>query len=91
MHHRLRQPPTLRRIKGEGTVLDLGSGVEIDVLLHLGMSAKRQSVRLDMTDEMLKLANQNKELAGAGNVEFLKGFIEEILPMKLLMWLCPIV
>lgn len=47
---------------------------------------------LDMTDEMLKLANQNKELAGAGNVEFLKGFIEEIPSlMKLLMWLCPIV
>jgi len=61
------------------TVLDLGSGGGIDVLL----SAKRVGPRgkaygLDMTDEMLALANQNKRKAGAENVEFLKGEIESI-------------
>src|SRR2546423_6935926 len=63
---------------GEG-VLDLGSGGGIDVLL----SAKRvgptgKAYGLDMTDEMLALANANKERAGATNVEFLKGEIEKI-------------
>ena len=61
------------------TVLDLGSGGGIDVLL----SAKRVGgtgyvYGLDMTDEMLELANKNKAEAGATNVGFLKGFIEEI-------------
>ena len=61
------------------TVLDLGSGGGIDVLL----SAKRvgptgKVYGLDMTDEMLELANKNKAEAGATNVEFLKGFIEEV-------------
>ena len=61
------------------TVLDLGSGGGIDVLL----SAKRvgptgKAYGLDMTDEMLALANKNKEEAGATNVEFLKGFIEDV-------------
>jgi arsenite methyltransferase len=61
------------------TVLDLGSGGGIDVLL----SAKRvgptgKVYGLDMTDEMLALAIQNREAAGAMNVEFLKGYIEEI-------------
>jgi ubiquinone/menaquinone biosynthesis C-methylase UbiE len=61
------------------TVLDLGSGGGIDVLL----SAKRvgpagKAYGLDMTDEMLALANENKRKAGAGNVEFLKGEIENI-------------
>ncbi len=60
-------------------VLDLGSGGGIDVLL----SAKRvgptgKAYGLDMTDEMLALANKNKEQAGATNVEFLKGFIEDV-------------
>ena len=64
--------------KGE-TVLDLGSGGGIDVLL----SAKRvgptgKAYGLDMTDEMLALANENKRRAGADNVEFLKGEIEQI-------------
>ena len=64
--------------KGE-TVLDLGSGGGIDVLL----SAKRvgptgKAYGLDMTDEMLALANENKRRAGAENVEFLKGEIEQI-------------
>jgi SAM-dependent methyltransferase len=61
------------------TVLDLGSGGGIDVLL----SAKRVgptgfAYGLDMTDEMLALAQQNKEKAGATNAAFLKGRIEEI-------------
>jgi len=60
-------------------VLDLGSGGGIDVLL----SAKRvgpagKAYGLDMTDEMLTLARQNAAKAGAANVEFLKGQIEEI-------------
>ena len=61
------------------TVLDLGSGGGIDVLL----SAKRVGPTghvygLDMTDEMLELANKNKAEAEATNVDFLKGFIEEV-------------
>jgi arsenite methyltransferase len=61
------------------TVLDLGSGGGIDVLL----SARRvgptgRAYGLDMTDEMLTLARRNAEQAGAGNVEFLKGDIEAI-------------
>ena len=60
-------------------VLDLGSGGGIDVLL----SARRVgptgfAYGLDMTDEMLELANRNKAAAGAENVEFLKGTIEQI-------------
>ena len=61
------------------TVLDLGSGGGIDVLL----SAKRvgptgKAYGLDMTEEMLTLARDNAARAGAGNVEFLRGYIEEI-------------
>ena len=61
------------------TVLDLGSGGGIDVLL----SAKRvgptgKVYGLDMTDEMLALAIRNRDQAGATNVEFLKGYIEEV-------------
>ncbi len=61
------------------TVLDLGSGGGIDVLL----SAKRvgssgRAYGLDMTDDMLELARRNAEKAGATNVEFLKGEIESI-------------
>ncbi len=60
------------------TVLDLGSGGGIDVLL----SAKRVGPEgkvygLDMTDEMLALAEKNKAEAGATNVEFLKGFMKK--------------
>jgi SAM-dependent methyltransferase len=61
------------------TVLDLGSGGGIDVLL----SAKRVGGQgkvygLDMTEEMLALAIRNRDRAGVSNVEFLKGYIEEI-------------
>jgi len=72
-------PTALAELKPGETVLDLGSGGGIDVLL----SAKRvgptgKAYGLDMTDEMLALANENKRRAGAENVEFLKGEIEQI-------------
>jgi len=72
-------PTALAELKQGDTVLDLGSGGGIDVLL----SAKRvgptgKAYGLDMTDEMLALANANKRRAGAENVEFLKGEIEQI-------------
>ncbi|ATW23611.1 arsenite methyltransferase [Candidatus Formimonas warabiya] len=60
-------------------VLDLGSGGGIDVFLaskYVGDAGKVYG--LDMTDEMLELANRNKETAGITNVSFLKGYIEEI-------------
>jgi len=72
-------PTTLAKLNAGEVVLDLGSGGGIDVLL----SAKRvgstgKAYGLDMTDEMLALANENKRKAGAENVEFLKGEIENI-------------
>jgi arsenite methyltransferase len=72
-------PTALATLNAGEVVLDLGSGGGIDVLL----SAKRvgptgKAYGLDMTDEMLALANQNKRKAGAENVEFLKGEIEHI-------------
>jgi arsenite methyltransferase len=72
-------PTALAALKPGDVVLDLGSGGGIDVLL----SAKRvgptgKVYGLDMTDEMLALANENKRRAGAENVEFLKGEIEQI-------------
>jgi arsenite methyltransferase len=72
-------PTALAELKSGETVLDLGSGGGIDVLL----SARRVgptgfAYGLDMTDEMLALAEQNKAAAGAENVRFLKGHIEEI-------------
>jgi 2-polyprenyl-3-methyl-5-hydroxy-6-metoxy-1,4-benzoquinol methylase len=72
-------PTALAELKPGESVLDLGSGGGIDVLL----SARRvgptgRAYGLDMTDEMLALANENKRKAGAGNVEFLKGEIEHI-------------
>jgi len=72
-------PTALAKLNPGETVLDLGSGGGIDVLL----SAKRvgptgKAYGLDMTDEMLALANENKRKAGAQNVEFLKGEIEHI-------------
>ena len=72
-------PTALAELHPGETVLDLGSGGGIDVLL----SARRVgptgfAFGLDMTHEMLALANANKEKAGAKNVTFLKGAIEEI-------------
>jgi SAM-dependent methyltransferase len=72
-------PTALANLNPGEVVLDLGSGGGIDVLL----SAKRvgptgKAYGLDMTDEMLALANENKRKAGLENVEFLKGEIENI-------------
>src|SRR5215208_5710688 len=72
-------PTALTDLREGEVVLDLGSGGGIDVLL----SAKRvgptgKAYGLDMTDEMLALALENKAKAGAENVEFLKGHIESI-------------
>lgn len=72
-------PLVLARLKEGETVLDLGSGGGIDVLLasrYVGSSGKVYG--LDMTDEMLELANKNKQRMGVENVEFLKGYIEDI-------------
>jgi arsenite methyltransferase len=72
-------PTALAQLHPGETVLDLGSGGGIDVLLsarRVGPSGKAYG--LDMTDEMLALANANKEKAGVRNVEFLKGEIEKI-------------
>ncbi len=72
-------PTMLAALKEGEVVLDLGSGGGIDVLLsakRVGLTGKAYG--LDMTDEMLALANENKRKAGATNVEFLKGEIEHI-------------
>jgi arsenite methyltransferase len=72
-------PSALAKLQPGETVLDLGSGGGIDVIL----SAKRvgptgKAYGLDMTDEMLALARENQKKAGVENVEFLKGAIENI-------------
>ena len=72
-------PTLLAQLNPGEVVLDLGSGGGIDVLLsarRVGSTGKAYG--LDMTDEMLALANENKQRAGAENVEFLKGEIENI-------------
>ena len=72
-------PTAVAELHEGETVLDLGSGAGADVLI----SAKRvgatgRAIGLDMTDEMLALAHQNAAEAGATNVEFVKGHIEDI-------------
>ena len=72
-------PTALADLRPGETVLDLGSGGGIDVLL----SAKRvgptgKAYGLDMTDEMLALARDNQRTSGVGNVEFLRGEIENV-------------
>jgi arsenite methyltransferase len=72
-------PTAVADLHAGETVLDLGSGAGADVLI----SAKRvgptgRAIGLDMTDEMLALANRNAAEAGADNVEFVKGHIEDI-------------
>lgn len=72
-------PTALAQLSAGETVLDLGSGGGIDVLLsarRVGPTGK--SYGLDMTDEMLALARENQRKAGVENVEFLKGEIEHI-------------
>ena len=75
-------PLVLANLQQGETVLDLGSGGGIDVLIsskYVGETGKVYG--LDMTDEMLELANRNKEKSGVKNVEFIKGYIEDI-PLK---------
>src|SRR5215212_5779996 len=72
-------PTALAQLHPGEVVLDLGSGGGIDVLL----SARRVgstgfAYGLDMTDEMLALAEQNRQQAGVSNVQFLKGYIEAV-------------
>ena len=72
-------PTALAKLNPGEVILDLGSGGGVDVLLsakRVGPSGKAYG--LDMTDEMLALANENKRKSGAENVEFLKGEIEHI-------------
>ena len=72
-------PTALAQLNAGETVLDLGSGGGIDVLLsarRVGPSGKAYG--LDMTDDMLALARENQRKAGVENVEFLKGEIEHI-------------
>ncbi len=72
-------PTALAELKPGETVLDLGSGGGIDVLLsarRVGPTGKAYG--LDMTDEMLALARENQRTAGVENVEFLRGEIESI-------------
>ncbi len=72
-------PTALAELRPGEIVLDLGAGGGIDVLLsarRVGPTGKAYG--LDMTDEMLDLAEKNKTKAGATNVEFLKGAIEDI-------------
>jgi 2-polyprenyl-3-methyl-5-hydroxy-6-metoxy-1,4-benzoquinol methylase len=72
-------PTAVADLREGETVLDLGSGGGADVLI----SARRvgptgRAIGLDMTDEMLELARANAAQAGVGNVEFLKGYLEQI-------------
>ena len=72
-------PTALAELKAGETVLDLGSGGGIDVLLsarRVGPTGKAYG--LDMTDDMLALARENQQKSGLTNVEFLKGEIEHI-------------
>jgi SAM-dependent methyltransferase len=72
-------PTALIELRPGETVLDLGSGGGIDVLLsarRVGPTGKAYG--LDMTDDMLALARENQRQAGASNVEFLKGEMENI-------------
>ena len=72
-------PTALIELHEGDVVLDLGSGGGIDVLLsarRVGPTGKAYG--LDMTDEMLELARQNQSEAGVDNVEFLKGYLEDV-------------
>jgi arsenite methyltransferase len=72
-------PTAVADLREGETVLDLGSGAGADVLIsaqRVGVSGK--AIGLDMTDEMLDLARSNAAEAGVANVEFVRGFIEDI-------------
>ena len=75
----MRVPTAVADLHEGETVLDLGSGAGADVLItarRVGPTGK--AIGLDMTDEMLELARANAAQAGVENVEFVKGFIEDI-------------
>ncbi|HEX2030436.1 MAG TPA: methyltransferase domain-containing protein [Actinomycetota bacterium] len=72
-------PIAVADLRAGDVVLDLGSGAGIDVLLsarRVGPTGK--AFGLDMTDEMLELARENARRAGAHNIEFLRGRIEDV-------------
>jgi ubiquinone/menaquinone biosynthesis C-methylase UbiE len=72
-------PTAVADLHAGETVLDLGSGGGADVLISAGrVSPGGKAIGLDMTDEMLELARANAVEAGVDNVEFVKGYIEEI-------------
>jgi arsenite methyltransferase len=72
-------PTAIAELHEGETVLDLGSGSGTDVLLSARrVGAAGKAYGLDMTDEMLELARQNAQEAGVGNVQFVKGYIEDI-------------
>jgi arsenite methyltransferase len=72
-------PTAVAELHEGETVLDLGSGGGIDVLLSASrVGSTGTAYGLDMTDEMLEQARRNAEQAGVSNVEFLKGLIEEV-------------
>ena len=72
-------PTAVAELREGEVVLDLGSGGGLDVILSARrVGATGKAYGLDMTDEMLELARAHAAEAGVGNVEFLKGYIEEI-------------
>ena len=72
-------PTAVAELRDGETVLDLGSGAGADVLISARRVAPRgRAIGLDMTDEMLELARANAAEAGVDNVEFVKGFLEEM-------------
>ena len=72
-------PTAVADLRPGETVLDLGSGAGADVLISARrVSPGGRAIGLDMTDEMLALARPNAAAAGVQNVEFLKGYLEEI-------------
>jgi ubiquinone/menaquinone biosynthesis C-methylase UbiE len=72
-------PTAVAELRDGETVLDLGSGAGADVLISARRVAPRgRAIGLDMTDEMLELARANAAEAGVDNVDFLKGYLEDI-------------
>jgi arsenite methyltransferase len=72
-------PTAVAELRDGETVLDLGSGAGADVLISARRVAPRgRAIGLDMTDEMLELARANAAAAGVHNVEFVKGYLEDM-------------